>query len=280
MVYGLEKYDLKVMFTHLDQKNPDVVVTLGSEAQTFQLEGFTNFWLDMLKVGRKAADAHLVLTGFADSIGKDGHPLTYGSERRGLKIAFSHLDHNKPDVVVTMGSEARTFQLEDFIDFWLEMTELVPKAVYAHLVYLELLARQRRASSRGTGRSRKSMGERRSAKQQAVEERGGVKTNADVVWLISSDALATYTEDGAVVQSNMAHYGVEPIRNHSRRHRGCAQDGFRDFTSGTGRGHRQMLGQNAAGGSPSSEQPLYTLQCVWRRKLKCCDAGSISGNRK
>ncbi len=199
MVYGLEKYDLKVMFTHLDQKNPDVVVTLGSEAQTFQLEGFTNFWLDMLKVGRKAADAHLVLTGFADSIGKDGPPLTYGSERRGLKIAFSHLGHNKPDVVITLGSEARTLQLEDFIDFWLEMTELVPKAVYAHLVYLELLARQRRASSRGTGRSRKSMGERRSAKQQAVEERGGVKTNADVVWLISSDALATYTEDGAVV---------------------------------------------------------------------------------
>src|SRR5260370_11187462 len=179
MVYRLEKYDLKIMFTLFDQKNPDVVVTLGSEARTFQLEGFVNFWLDMLKVGRKAADAHLVLTGFADSIGKDETPLTCGSKGRGLKIAFSHLDHNKPDVVVTLGSEARTFQLEDFIDFWLEMTELVPKAVYAHLAYLELLARQRRASSRGTGRSRKSMGERRNAKQRAAVEVGGVKPNPD-----------------------------------------------------------------------------------------------------
>src|SRR5207244_245511 len=134
MVYRLEKYDLKIMFTHLDQRNPDVVVTLGSEARTFQLEGFINFWLDMLKVGRKAADAHLVLTGFADSIGKDGTPLACALKRRALKITFTHLDHNKPDVVVTLGSEARTFQLEGFINFWLDMLKVGRKAADAHLV--------------------------------------------------------------------------------------------------------------------------------------------------
>ncbi len=39
MVYHIKEYDLKITFTHLDHKNPEVVVTLGSEARTFQLEG-------------------------------------------------------------------------------------------------------------------------------------------------------------------------------------------------------------------------------------------------
>src|SRR5258708_5244126 len=123
MVYRLHKYELKIMFTLLDQENPKVDVTLGSEARTFHFEGFINFWLDMLKVGRKAADAHLVLTGSTDSIGRGGTPMACGLKRRGLKVKFTHLDYNKPDIVVTLGSEARTFQFEDFIDFWLEMTE-------------------------------------------------------------------------------------------------------------------------------------------------------------
>jgi len=201
MVYRLQKYELKIMFTLLDQKNPQVVVTLGSSARTFQLEGFVNFWLDMLKVGRKATDAHLVLTGFADSIGRDRTPMACGLKRHGLKITFTHLDHNKPDVVVTLGSEARTFQFEDFIDFWREMTGLVPKAVYAHIAYRELLARQRRERFRATRLSRKSLSELRNANEQAVEEgRGGsVKVNTDAVWVISPDALATYSEDGALV---------------------------------------------------------------------------------
>ncbi len=201
MVYRLQKYDLKIMFTLLDQENPEVVVALGPEARTFQLEGFINFWLDMLKVGRKAADAHLVLTGFADSIGRARTPMACGLKRHGLKITFTHLDHNKPEVVVALGSEARTFQLEDFIDFWLEMTELVPKAVFVHVAYRELLARQKRERFRGTRSSRKPVIELRNPNEQAVEEGGGgsVKVNADSVWLISPDALATYTEDGAVV---------------------------------------------------------------------------------
>jgi len=150
MVYHLRKYDLKITFTHLDHKNPEVVVSLASEERTFQLEAFINFWLDMLKVGRKAAAGHLVLTGFAASIGKDRPPMACGLKRHGLKITFTHLNHNKPEVVVALGTEVRTFQLEEFIDFWLEMTELVPKAADVHLAYREELARQRRERFRGT----------------------------------------------------------------------------------------------------------------------------------
>src|SRR5207244_540868 len=113
--------------------------------------------------------------------------MVYRLEKYDLKIMFTHLDQNNPDVVVTLGSEARTFQLEDFIDFWLEMTELVPKAVYAHLAYLEQLARQGRERSRGTCPSREPMNERRNAKQQAVGEAaaGNAKADKGAVWLIS-----------------------------------------------------------------------------------------------
>jgi len=201
MVYRLQKYELKIMFTLLDQKNPAVVVTLGSEARTFQLEGFINFWLDMLKVGRKAADAHLVLIGSPDSIGRGRTAMACGLKRHGLKITFTHLDDNKPDVVVTLGSEARTFQFEDFIDFWVEMTELVPKAAHAHLAYREEFARQRRERFRGARSSRKSVRERRNAKEHAYGEWRAMSVNLDKgsLWLISPDALAMYTEDGAIL---------------------------------------------------------------------------------
>src|SRR5260221_13692399 len=113
MVYHLKKYDLKITFTHLDHKNPEVVVTLGSEARRFELEGFINFWLDMPKVGRKAADVHLVLTGFPASIGKGRPPMACGLRAQGLKITFTHLNHNKPEVVVALGTQVRTFQLDE-----------------------------------------------------------------------------------------------------------------------------------------------------------------------
>src|SRR6266853_103374 len=90
---------------------------------------------------------------------KDRTTMVYRLEKYDLKIMFTHLDQNNPGVVVTLGSEARTFQFEDFIDFWLEMTELVPKAVYVHIAYRELLARQRRERFRGTRLSRKSVSE-------------------------------------------------------------------------------------------------------------------------
>ncbi len=133
MVYDLKKHDLTIRFIHLDQKKPEVVVALGSEVRTFQLQEFINFWLDMVKVGRKVAAAHSALTRSVASVGKDRTPRAYHLKRHGLRIMFTCLGRNKPEVVVALGPEARTFQFEEFIDFWLDMVELAPKAAYVHL---------------------------------------------------------------------------------------------------------------------------------------------------
>src|SRR5260370_2613228 len=106
MVYHLMGHDLTITFTQLDQDKPEVVVGLGSEIRTFQLEGFINFWLDLVNVGRKAADAHLDLTGRVDSVRRDRTPKVYRLKRHGLTIKFTNVDHEKPDIVVALGSEA------------------------------------------------------------------------------------------------------------------------------------------------------------------------------
>ena len=95
----------------------------------------------------------------------------------------------------------RTLELEEFIDFWQEMKELLPKAASVHLAYQEQLARQRRQRSRGARPSCESVSERSNAKEPAVLEAGAKRVKADegAAWLISTDVLATYTEDGAVV---------------------------------------------------------------------------------
>ncbi len=54
MVYHLMGHGLTITFTQLDQDKPEVVVSLGRETRTFQLEGFINFWSDMVKVGRSS----------------------------------------------------------------------------------------------------------------------------------------------------------------------------------------------------------------------------------
>jgi hypothetical protein len=51
MVYHLEEYNLTITFNHLDHNKPEVVVALGPETRTFQLEEFINFWLELVKVG-------------------------------------------------------------------------------------------------------------------------------------------------------------------------------------------------------------------------------------
>ena len=86
MVYHLMGHDLTITFTQLDQDKPEVVVSLGRETRTFQLEGFINFWLDLVNVGRKAADAHLYLTGRADAVGKDITGTVYRLKRHGLPM--------------------------------------------------------------------------------------------------------------------------------------------------------------------------------------------------
>jgi hypothetical protein len=142
IVYYLNEHDLTITFTQLDQDEPEVVVSLGAETRTFQLEGFINFWLDLVKVGRKAADAHIDLTGRADAVGKHVTPRVYRLKRRGLTIKFTNVARKMPDIVVALGSEARTLPFEEFIHFWQDMTKFVPKATQSHLAYMEESARQ------------------------------------------------------------------------------------------------------------------------------------------
>ena len=142
MVYHLMGHGLTITFTQLDQNKPQVIVSLSRETRTFHLEGFINFWLDLVNVGRKAADAHLYLTGRANGVGKDIRPTVYRLKRHGLTIKFTNVGHEKPDIVVALGSEARTLPFEEFIHFWLDMTKFVPKATQAHLAYMEQSARQ------------------------------------------------------------------------------------------------------------------------------------------
>src|SRR6266446_7807897 len=96
MVYHFMGYDLTITFTHLDHAKLEVVVGLGSETRTFQLEGFINFWLDLVNEGRKTADAHLDLTGRADAVGKDITPTVYRLKRHSLTIEFTNVDKEKP----------------------------------------------------------------------------------------------------------------------------------------------------------------------------------------
>lgn len=59
MVYKLEKQDLRVTFSEQDQRWPLVELALGSEVRTFPLAEFTNFWLDMIEMGRRTLIAAL-----------------------------------------------------------------------------------------------------------------------------------------------------------------------------------------------------------------------------
>ena len=142
MVYHLMGHDLTITFTQLDQDKPEVVVSLGRETRTFQLEGFINFWSDMVKVGRQAMDARLELIGTADSAGKGRTPTFHrGEEKRPDKSAYL-FGHKKVYVVSAFSTQPRTFRFEEFIDLWQYMIELAPKAADRHLAYMESSMRQ------------------------------------------------------------------------------------------------------------------------------------------
>ncbi len=86
MVFHLMGHGLTITFTQLDQDKAEVVVSLGRETRTFHLEGFINFWLDLINVGRKAADAHFYFIGRADAVGKDITGTVYRLKRHGLPM--------------------------------------------------------------------------------------------------------------------------------------------------------------------------------------------------
>jgi len=149
MVYKLRRHRLTVSFTQLDQSNPKALFALGSQVRVFELQEFVDFWLAMVKVGRKAVDAHLALTGSSASSKRNRTPTIFGLKRRTLKVTFTHLERKKIEVFVALGNKVRMFRFEEFIDFWLDMVALVPKVVQAHSAYLDELAKQRRERSRG-----------------------------------------------------------------------------------------------------------------------------------
>src|SRR2546421_2312894 len=149
MVYKLRRHRPTVSFTHPDQSDPKALFALGSTVRSFKLQEFVNFWLSMVKVRRKAVDAHLALTGSSALSRKNRTPAMFGLKRRTQKITFTHLERKKMEVFVTLGHEVRMFRFEDFIDFWLDVVELAPKVVQAHSTYLDELAKRRRERSRG-----------------------------------------------------------------------------------------------------------------------------------
>ena len=78
--------DLTIMLTHLDHAKTEVVVGFGSQTRTFQVEGFINFWVDLVNVGHKAADRRSNLTAHSDSVGQDKRPRAYRLNRHALTI--------------------------------------------------------------------------------------------------------------------------------------------------------------------------------------------------
>ncbi len=67
-VYRLPKHDLRVTFTQKDHRGPFVELAVGSEVRTLPLGEFTNFWLDMIEMGR------IVLTAELDFVLKPPRP--------------------------------------------------------------------------------------------------------------------------------------------------------------------------------------------------------------
>jgi hypothetical protein len=59
LVYRLEKQDMTVTLTDAPDSGPLVELALGSEARTFPLAEFTDFWLTMIEVGRQATSSYL-----------------------------------------------------------------------------------------------------------------------------------------------------------------------------------------------------------------------------
>ncbi len=58
-----ENHDLRVTFKYGTNGEPIVEIVVGQEARTFTLWEFTNFWLDIIEMARKATTAQMELLG-------------------------------------------------------------------------------------------------------------------------------------------------------------------------------------------------------------------------
>jgi hypothetical protein len=79
----------------------------------------------------------IFLTHSPDSVGKDKASVVYHLKSHAITVTFTHLDHMNPVVELALGSEVRTFRLEEFTDFWLAMIEAGRDAITTHLEFLK-----------------------------------------------------------------------------------------------------------------------------------------------
>jgi len=70
-------------------------------------------------------------------------PLVYEFKKHDMVVTFTLRDDTKRIVQLALGSETRTFELEEFTDFWLTMIEEGRKATTAYLESLGELSRKK-----------------------------------------------------------------------------------------------------------------------------------------
>ena len=68
--------------------------------------------------------------------------MVYKFKKQDMTVTFAFRDDRKRIVQLALGSEMRTFELEEFTDFWLTMIEEGRKATSAYLESLGWLPRQ------------------------------------------------------------------------------------------------------------------------------------------
>ena len=87
--------------------------------------------------------------------------MLYEFKKHDMVVTFKHRDETKNIVQLALGSETRTFELEEFTDFWLTMIEEGRKATSAcleslgrlprHTAKEDRLDRPRRREGKGDG---------------------------------------------------------------------------------------------------------------------------------
>ena len=80
---------------------------------------------------------------YAQFYAEGSDPLVYEFKKHDMVVNFTLRDDTKRIVQLALGSETRTFELEEFTDFWLTMIEEGRKATTAYLESLGELSRKK-----------------------------------------------------------------------------------------------------------------------------------------
>jgi hypothetical protein len=73
---------------------------------------------------------------------KGPDPLVYEFKKHDMVVTFTRRDDTRHIVQLALGSETRTFELEEFTDFWPTMIEEGRKATSAYLESLRMSHRR------------------------------------------------------------------------------------------------------------------------------------------